>query len=100
MKLLIMKSSPASRHFLPLRSKYFPQHPFSDTLNLCSSLSVWNHISHRYKTTGKIRVSWRVIIIIIIIIIIICIRDQTLTLQIPEERNTETDENCRLIHVG
>jgi hypothetical protein len=28
MKLLIMQSSPASRHFLPLRSKYSPQHPF------------------------------------------------------------------------
>jgi hypothetical protein len=27
MKLLIMQSSLASRHFLPLRSKYFPQHP-------------------------------------------------------------------------
>jgi hypothetical protein len=27
MKLLIMQSSPASRHFLPLRSKYSPQHP-------------------------------------------------------------------------
>jgi len=26
-KLLIMQSSPASRHFLPLRSKYSPQHP-------------------------------------------------------------------------
>jgi hypothetical protein len=27
MKLLIMQSSPASCHFLPLRSKYSPQHP-------------------------------------------------------------------------
>jgi hypothetical protein len=27
MKLLIMQSSPASRHFLPLRFKYSPQHP-------------------------------------------------------------------------
>jgi len=27
MKLLIIKSSPASRHFLPLRSKYSPQRP-------------------------------------------------------------------------
>jgi hypothetical protein len=26
-KLLITQSSPASRHFLPLRSKYSPQHP-------------------------------------------------------------------------
>jgi len=29
MKLLIMQSSPASRHFLPLRCKYSPQHPFA-----------------------------------------------------------------------
>jgi len=27
MKLLIMQSSPASQHFLPLRSKYSPQRP-------------------------------------------------------------------------
>jgi len=27
MKLYIMQSSPASCHFLPLRSKYCPQHP-------------------------------------------------------------------------
>jgi len=27
MKLLIMQSSPASCHFLPLRSKYSPQYP-------------------------------------------------------------------------
>jgi hypothetical protein len=27
MKLLIMQSSPASHHFLRLRSIYFPQHP-------------------------------------------------------------------------
>jgi hypothetical protein len=27
MKLLIMQSSPASHHFLLLRSNYFPQHP-------------------------------------------------------------------------
>jgi hypothetical protein len=37
MKLLIMQSSPASFHFLPLRSKYSPWHPVPDTLNLCSS---------------------------------------------------------------
>jgi hypothetical protein len=35
MKFLIMQSSPVSHHFLPLRSKYSPQHLFSDTLSLC-----------------------------------------------------------------
>jgi hypothetical protein len=44
MKLLILQSSPASRHFLPLRSRYSPQHLFSNTLNLlCSSLNVHYH---------------------------------------------------------
>jgi hypothetical protein len=27
MKLLIMQISPTARHFIPLRSKYSPQHP-------------------------------------------------------------------------
>jgi hypothetical protein len=53
MKLLIMQSSPASRHFLSLRSKYSPQNLVLK-YNLCSSLSVRDHISHPYKTTGKI----------------------------------------------
>jgi hypothetical protein len=38
LKLLIMQSSPASRHFLPLRSKYSPQHP---VLKSCSPTDVW-----------------------------------------------------------
>jgi hypothetical protein len=49
MKLLIMQFSPLSRHFIPLRSKYSPQHPV-----LCSSLNVRDQISHPYRTTGKI----------------------------------------------
>jgi hypothetical protein len=35
-KLITMQSSPASCYFFPLRSKYFPQHPVPNTLNLCS----------------------------------------------------------------
>jgi hypothetical protein len=35
-KLLIMQFSPFSRHLIPLRSKYPPQHMFSNTLSLCS----------------------------------------------------------------
>jgi hypothetical protein len=31
---------------------------FSNTLNLCSSLSVRDQVSHPYKTTGKIIVSY------------------------------------------
>jgi len=53
-KLLIMQPSRASRPFLPLRFKYSPQYPVLYTLNLCSSLSVRDQVSHPYKTTGKI----------------------------------------------
>jgi polysaccharide pyruvyl transferase WcaK-like protein len=48
MELLIMQSSPASRHFLPLRSNC-SQHLFSNTLNLCFSLSVRDPVSHPYR---------------------------------------------------
>jgi len=51
--LFIMQSSPASRHFLPHRSKYSPQHPVLKH-NLCSSHSVRDQVSHPYKTVGKI----------------------------------------------
>jgi hypothetical protein len=30
--------STTSRHFIPLRSKYLPQHPFSNVLSLCPPL--------------------------------------------------------------
>jgi hypothetical protein len=45
MKLLIMQSSPASRHFLPLRSKYSPQHPVlkhrdTEFINIIQPLSL------------------------------------------------------------
>jgi hypothetical protein len=43
LNLLIMQFSPASHHFLPLRSKHSPQHPI---LNLCSSLTVTDRVSH------------------------------------------------------
>jgi hypothetical protein len=54
MKLLTMQYSPTSHHFLPLRSKYSPQHPFSNTLNICSSLSVRDKTAHLYRTTVKL----------------------------------------------
>jgi len=33
MKLLIMQSPTASRHFLPLRLKYSPQHPVHNSID-------------------------------------------------------------------
>jgi hypothetical protein len=51
MKLLIMQSSPASRHFLPLRSKYSLSTLFLNILNpVCPSLSVRDQVSHPYET--------------------------------------------------
>jgi hypothetical protein len=50
-----MQSSPASCHFLLFRYKYSPQHPLLKHY-LHSSLSVRDHISHQYKTTGNIMV--------------------------------------------
>jgi hypothetical protein len=54
MKLVIMQFSPASHHFISLWSKYTPQHPVLEHFSLCSSLSVRDQVSHRYRTTGKI----------------------------------------------
>jgi hypothetical protein len=48
MKLIIMHSSPTSVYFIPLGSKYSPQHLALKYLN------VGEQASHPYKTTGKI----------------------------------------------
>jgi len=53
MKLLIMQSSPAFHHFLPLRHKYSPWHLVVKRLQWFS-LGVRDKVSHPYKTTGKI----------------------------------------------
>jgi hypothetical protein len=49
MKLLIMQSSPDSRHFLRRRYKYSPQHPVFKHLNLGSSFNCRDQLSHTYK---------------------------------------------------
>jgi hypothetical protein len=51
-KLLSMQSSPPPCYFATLRPKYLPQRSISNTLSLCSSLSVTHQVSHSYKTTG------------------------------------------------
>jgi hypothetical protein len=61
MKLLIMQSSLASRHFLPLRSTYSHQHLELNTFNLYCFLSVRDQVSHLYKTAGKIMVLYTLI---------------------------------------
>jgi hypothetical protein len=48
MKLLIMQFSPTSCNFIPLRSKYSPQHPVLKHPSLCSSLNVRDQVSHLF----------------------------------------------------
>jgi hypothetical protein len=52
MELLIMRLSAASHVFIPLRSKYSPEHPVLKTVNLCSSLFVRDQVS---QTHNKIK---------------------------------------------
>jgi hypothetical protein len=53
MKLLIMQSSPASRHF-HLGPNILLSTLFSNTLSLCPSLSVRDQVSHTYKQQVKL----------------------------------------------
>jgi hypothetical protein len=53
MELLIMQFSLTPYYFIPLQSKYSPQHPDLEY----HSLNVRGQVSHPYKTTGKIIVS-------------------------------------------
>jgi len=54
MMFLTVHFSSASHHVLPLRSIYpLLRTQFSNTLNLCSSLSVRNQVSKQYKAIGK-----------------------------------------------
>jgi hypothetical protein len=46
-----MQSSPASCHFLPLRSVYSPQHPDLKHFSICALLLVWENT---YVTWYKI----------------------------------------------
>jgi hypothetical protein len=54
MKILIMKFSPVSSHFIPLGPDIVLNILFSNTINLYSSVNVRDQVSHPYKTTGKI----------------------------------------------
>jgi hypothetical protein len=53
-KLLIMQLCPASCYFISPWSKYSPQNVFSNIASICPSLNVRDHVSHSYKTKGKI----------------------------------------------
>jgi len=53
MKFLIMQSSPASRHFHRLRSKYSPQHPVIRHPLSVFVLIVRDPLSRPYKTADE-----------------------------------------------
>jgi hypothetical protein len=53
-KLLVMQFSPPTHHFIPLRSKYPPQHPVPKHPQSMFSLNVRDRVSHPHRTTGKI----------------------------------------------
>jgi hypothetical protein len=54
MKLLIMQFSPISHHFTLFSPHNLLSTLFSNTLSLCSSISITDYVSHPYRTTGKI----------------------------------------------
>jgi hypothetical protein len=53
MKLLIMQSSSASCHFLPLRSKYSPQHPVLKHPQICALPLMWQTKLHAHTEQAK-----------------------------------------------
>jgi len=53
-KLISMQFSLLPCHLVPLMPSILLNALFSNTLSLCSSLSVSDQVSHPYKTTGKI----------------------------------------------
>jgi hypothetical protein len=57
LKLLVLQSSLAPYHFLPLRSKFPPQHPVPEHLYLFPSLSERDQVSHPYKRNFILKVA-------------------------------------------
>jgi hypothetical protein len=53
MKVLIVQSLQTSHHFLPLWSVILLNNLFPNSLSICSSISVRDQVSHKYRTTGK-----------------------------------------------
>jgi hypothetical protein len=56
MKFLTVQLPPFPRHITLLGPDILLKTLFSDTLNLCSSLSVRDQVSHPHKTSGRIMV--------------------------------------------
>jgi hypothetical protein len=52
MKLLIMQFSPTSYHFIPLRSKYSPQHPVPPLMSETNYVCEVYHYSDIFKWGG------------------------------------------------
>jgi hypothetical protein len=54
MQLLVMQFSPPSSHSILFGPNILLITLFSNTLSIYSSLTVRDHVSHPYRTTGKI----------------------------------------------
>jgi hypothetical protein len=65
MKLLTMQFSPTSNLFIHLWCKCSLSTLFSNTLSLCSFINVRDQVSHPYRTTGKIIVSYILIFMLL-----------------------------------
>jgi len=50
MKILIKLIFTATCLFLPVRTKYHPQNPISNTFKLCSSVNIQGQVPHPYAT--------------------------------------------------
>jgi hypothetical protein len=57
-----MRFPPHPHLLIPFWPKYSPQHPALKHPSLCSSLNVRDQVSHPYRTTGKIIVSYILIL--------------------------------------
>jgi hypothetical protein len=65
MKLFIMQSFPAFFHYLHLISKFSPQHPVLKHPQSAYFPYVTDHVSHPFKTMGKVVVFfafWNIIL--------------------------------------
>jgi hypothetical protein len=61
MKLFIMQFSAISRHFFFFGQNILLNTLFSNTLRLCPSFNVRDHVSHPYRIIGKLKFFYIVI---------------------------------------
>jgi len=55
LSLLVTQFPPLSCYVLPFAPKHLPQHPFSNTLSIWSSLIVTDQVLHSHKATDELK---------------------------------------------